>query len=100
MDLMNVTKFLALRPFLKDRIFTAYEAGKDMLKIQFMQIRHISLTLDSWNSPAHLPYLGITAYWVTSKFEPQEILLSMEELPYPHSAYEIRDHLFDLLNEW
>ena len=71
-----------------------------MLKIQFMQIQHISLTLDSWNSPAHLPQLGITAYWVTSKFEPQEILLSMEELPYPHSAYEIRDHLFDLLNEW
>ena len=85
---------------LKDRIFTAYEAGKDMLKNQFMQIQHISLTLDSWSSPPHLPYLGITAHWITSKFEPQEVLLSMEELPYPHSAYEIRDHLSDLLNEW
>ena len=85
---------------LKDRISTAYEAGKDMLKNQFMQIQHISLTLDSWSSPAHLPYLGVTAHWVTSKFEPQEVLLSMEELPYPHSAYEIRDHLSDLLNEW
>ena len=71
-----------------------------MLKNQFMQIQHISLTLDSWSSPAHLPYLGVTAHWVTSKFEPQEVLLSMEELPYPHSAYEIRDHLSDLLNEW
>ena len=71
-----------------------------MLKTQFMQIQHISLTLDSWSSPAHLPYLGVTAHWVTSKFELQEILLSMEELPYPHSAYEIRDHLSDLLYEW
>src|SRR3954451_18381864 len=24
----------------------------------------------------------------------------MEELPYPHSAFEIQDHLFDLLYEW
>ena len=47
---------------LKDRISTAYEAGKDMLKNQFMQIQHISLTLDSWSSPAHLPYLGVTAH--------------------------------------
>src|SRR5947207_1821537 len=85
---------------LKDRIFTVYEAGKDTLKSQFMQIQYISLTLDAWSSPAHLPYLGVTAHWLTSKFEPQEILLSMEELPYPHSAFEIQNHLFDLLYEW
>jgi len=85
---------------LKDRIFTVYEAGKDTLKSQFMQIQHISLTLDAWSSPAHLPYLGVTAHWLSSKFEPQEVLLSMEELPYPHSAFEIQDHLFDLLYEW
>ena len=24
----------------------------------------------------------------------------MEELPYPHSAFEIQNHLFDLLYEW
>ena len=66
---------------LKDRIFTTYEVGKDTLKNQFTQIQYISLTVDAWSSPAHLPYLGITAHWVTSKFEPQEVLLSMEELP-------------------
>ena len=85
---------------LKDRIFTVYEAGKDTLKSQFMQIQHISLTLDAWSSPAHLPYLGVTAHWLSSKFEPQEVLLSMEELPYPHSAFEIQDHLFDLFYKW
>ena len=74
---------------LKDQIFTVYEAGKDTLKSQFMQIQHISLTLDAWSSPAHLPYLGVTAHWLSSKFEPQEVLLSMEELPYPHSAFKI-----------
>ena len=79
---------------------TVYESGKDTLKSQFMQIQYISLTLDAWSSPAHLPYLGVTAHWVTSKFEPKEILLSMEELPYPHSAYEVQDHLFNLLYEW
>jgi hypothetical protein len=85
---------------LKDRIFTAYEVGINVLKSQFMQIQYISLTLDAWSSPAHLPYLGVTAHWLTPKFEPQEVLLSMEELPYPHSAFEIQNHLFDLLHEW
>jgi len=85
---------------LKDRIFTTYEAGINALKSQFVQIQYISLTLDAWSSPAHLPYLGVTAHWLTPKFEPQEVLLSMEELPYPHSAFEIQNHLFDLLYEW
>jgi len=85
---------------LKNRILATYEVGKDVLKDQFTQIQYISLTLDAWSSPAHLSYLGVTAHWVSSKFEPQEILLSMEELPYPHSAYEIQDHLFNLLYEW
>src|ERR1051325_2975014 len=48
---------------LKDRIFTAYEVGINVLKSQFMQIQYISLTLDAWSSPAHLPYLGVTAHW-------------------------------------
>ena len=85
---------------LKNRIFTTYEMGKNTLKSQFIQIPHISLTLDAWSSPAHLPYLGITAHWLTPKFESQEVLLSMKELPYPHGAFEIQDHLFDLLYEW
>ncbi|CAB5395176.1 unnamed protein product [Rhizophagus irregularis] len=65
-----------------------------------MQVQDIFLTLDAWSSPAHLPYLGITAHWLTSKFEPQEVLLNMEELPYPHSVIEIQEHLFDLFYEW
>lgn len=85
---------------LKDRISTIYEAGKDALKDQLKEVQHISLTLDAWSSPAHLPYLGITAHWVTSKFEPHEVLLNMSELPYPHGANEIQEHLFDLLYEW
>ncbi|CAB4413086.1 unnamed protein product [Rhizophagus irregularis] len=85
---------------LKDRIFTAYEIGKNTLKSQFMQVQDISLTLDAWSSPAHLPYLGITAHWLTSKFEPQEVLLSIEELLYPHGAIEIQEHLFDLFYKW
>ncbi|CAB5183892.1 unnamed protein product [Rhizophagus irregularis] len=65
---------------LKNRIFTAYEIGKNTLKSQFMHVQDISLILDAWSSPAHLPYL--------------------EELPYPHGAIEIQEHLFDLFYEW
>ncbi|CAB4415522.1 unnamed protein product [Rhizophagus irregularis] len=85
---------------LKDRISSAYEAGTDKLKNQLLQLENISLTLDAWSSSAHIPYLGVTAHWVTSKFEPYELLLSMEELPYPHGATEIQEHLIDLFGEW
>jgi hAT family C-terminal dimerisation region len=85
---------------LKNRISKTYNTGKDSLKNQLTQAQYISLTLDAWSSPAHLPYLGVTAHWLTSNFEPCEILLSMEELPYPHGATEIQEHLLDLFYEW
>jgi hypothetical protein len=85
---------------LKNQISKTYEVGKDELKNQLMQVQYISLTLDAWSSPAHIPYLGVTAHWTTSNFEPCEVLLSMEELPYPHGATEIQEHLLDLFYEW
>ena len=62
---------------LKDRISSTYEAGLDILRDQLLQLENISLTLDAWSSSAHIPYLGVTAHSVTSKFEPYELLLSM-----------------------
>jgi hypothetical protein len=86
---------------LKDRISSAYEAGTNTLKNWLSQLENISLTLDAWSSSAHIPYLGVTAHWVASnKFEPCELLLSMEELPYPHGAIEIQEYLIDLFDEW
>jgi len=85
---------------LKERISSAYEAGTENVKNQLLQLENISLTLDAWSSSAHIPYLGVTAHWVTSKFEPCELLLSMEELPYPHGATEIQEHLIDLFDDW
>ena len=58
------------------------------------------MTLDTWSSSAHMPYLGVTVHWVTSKFKPHELLLSIEELPYPHGAIEIQEHLVNLFDEW
>src|SRR6266540_2734975 len=84
----------------KDRISSAYEIGKDLLKNQLIQLQDISITLDAWSSSAHIPYLGITVHWVTSEFESQELLLCMEELLYPHDAIEIQEYLIDLFSEW
>ncbi|GES76347.1 zinc finger BED domain-containing protein 1-like [Rhizophagus clarus] len=76
---------------IKSRISKIFEIGKNTLKNQLAQVRHISLTLDD---------LGVTAHWITSDFEPYKVLLSMEELPYPHGATEIQEHLIDLFYEW
>ncbi|CAB4468462.1 unnamed protein product [Rhizophagus irregularis] len=65
------------------------------LKNQLVQVKYISLTLDAWSLPAHLSYLDVTAHWITSDFEPNEVLLSIKELPYPHGATEIQEHLIN-----
>ncbi|CAB4415605.1 unnamed protein product [Rhizophagus irregularis] len=85
---------------IKNRISKTFEIGKVTLKNQLVQVKHISLPLNAWNSPVHLPYLDVTAHWITSDFEPNEVLLSMEELPYPYGATEIQEHLIDLFYEW
>ncbi len=56
--------------------------------------------MDAWNSSAHISYLNVIAYWITSKFEPYELLLNMKELLYSHGATEIQEHLVDLFDEW
>jgi hypothetical protein len=85
---------------LKDRISSAYDTGTDVVKDQLSQLENLSLTLDAWSSSAHIPYLGVTVHWATAKFEPCELLLSLEELPYPHGSAEIQEYLVDLFNKW
>jgi hypothetical protein len=85
---------------LKNRISSTYEEGVHTLKNQLLQLEDISLTLDLWSSAAHLPYLGVTMHWSTPKFELHELLLSMDELPYPHNAVEIKEYLINLFDEW
>src|SRR4051812_32891525 len=99
MDLIHFTRFLVPK-LLKIEFHQHMKQGTDKLKNQLLQLENISLTLDAWSSSAHIPYLGVTAHWVTSKFEPCELLLSMEELPYPHGATEIQEHLVNLFDEW
>ncbi len=84
---------------LKDQILSAYEAGTDKVKKQLLQLESISLTLDTQNLLAHIPYLGVIIHQIISKFEPYELLLSIKELPYPHGAIEIQEYLVDLFYE-
>jgi hypothetical protein len=60
----------------------------------------VHLTTDLWTSKSRHGYLGVTATWLTSDFEFQEVLLSCNHLPYPHTGEIICDELFQILKDW
>src|SRR6185369_3407089 len=60
----------------------------------------ISLTSDFWTSKGRHGYIGITCCWLNSNFEPQEALLSLQHVPFPHTAEVIYDIFKETILEW
>jgi len=53
----------------------------------------VSLTTDLWIARNETGYIGITAHWLSKKFELNEILLCLEPMPYSHTSQTIREFL-------
>jgi zinc finger BED domain-containing protein 1 (E3 SUMO-protein ligase ZBED1) len=82
----------------KTIIAAKFENGKEKLTNILREANSISLTLDYWTSLAQQPYLGITAHWVTKGFKLIEVLLSCENVPYPHTSEETSRTLLKTLD--
>src|SRR2546421_133483 len=51
----------------------------------------LSFTLDTWTSSNILPFLGITAHWITRDWQLKEILLDFCMLYRPHSGENLAE---------
>ncbi len=60
---------------------------------------NFAFTIDLWTA-IHIPYISTTIYWLSSDFISYQALLTIERLPYPHTANNIEDVLQNIFETW
>ncbi len=60
----------------------------------------VSLTTDMWTGRNRLGFLGVTCSFLDKNFTIHEIILTIEHIRYPHTAQNISDALFVILDQW
>ena len=53
-----------------------------------------------WTGRNRLGFLGVTCSFLDKNFTIHEIILTIEHIRYPHTAQNISDALFVILDEW
>src|SRR2546429_333585 len=86
---------------IKDLITKAYKIGvKELLQLMVNSCEFISLTTDLWTSKSKSGYIGITGHWLNDKFEPYDVLIGIEKIPYPHTAAVISNYLEKYIEDY
>jgi len=84
-----------------NNIVKAYNEEKINIKKQLQEIPgKISFTLDCWTSKNQIPFLGITAHWITKDWELKEILLDFYHFEGSHSGENISFIFYKILKEY
>ena len=60
----------------------------------------ISFTLDAWTSTTQVPFLGITAHWITTDWEMKSIIIDFVHLLGPHSGRNLADAFYKVLKDY
>ena len=85
----------------KQMIHRAYNYSVPLLKEHFQQhALKVSLTMDLWTSRSRKGYLGVTCSFVDKNWKLTEVTLTVQYVPYPHTADHIRNTLEDIINYW
>jgi Protein of unknown function (DUF 659) len=87
--------------FIKNIIHRTYNNTFPLIQ-EFLKVNSISvcLTTDMWTAKNRQGFLGVTCSFLDRSFKIQEIVLTIEYVRYPHTAENISDTLFALLDEW
>jgi hypothetical protein len=86
---------------IKKIIFSAYNFTLPKLieKIK-VETKSVSLTTDMWTSKSGQGYIGVTCSYIDSKFNLNEITLTVNYVRYPHTAQHIAESLEEVLEKW
>jgi hypothetical protein len=69
----------------------------EKLKQTFLDIAHVSASLDIWSDVAHSSYLGITLHILDKSFTPRSRFIGLRLLKGSHTGVYIREVAEDLL---
>ena len=86
---------------IKQIIYKAYDYTLPCIKeILNKNAISVSLTTDMWTARNRQGFLGVTCSFLDKNFVIHEITLAVEYIRYPHTAQNISDTLFALLDNW
>nr|CAG8634178.1 12872_t:CDS:2 [Entrophospora candida] len=87
---------------IKESLFILYDHSINELKDNlFNNCLYASLTTDFWTSTNQKKgFMGITCTWISENFEPNEVLLNLVYVPYPHTGPVIKDLLENEVRKW
>jgi hypothetical protein len=87
--------------YIKKIVHQAYNYSKPLIIEKLKKDANaVSLTCDLWTGRNRQGFLGITCSYLDSEFQLHEIILSVQYIPYPHTAEHIEDTLLTILDEW
>lgn len=95
-----VTPLLIGSDALGDAVRRRFQETKQVIKAVLQQADAITITCDGWTSPDRIPMLGIMAHWIDSRFEMQEVILSLKEIEGDHSGAALAAHLIPVLEDF
>lgn len=113
---LNITQSESFRKFIKEldpafnipdvklikqTIQEAYNYTLPLIQ-QFIEnnATSVSLTTDMWTGRNREGFLGVTCSFLDKNFTIHEIILTIEHIRYPHTAQNISDALFVILDQW
>ena len=89
------------RSFFKDsKIPDMYEATKTKIMADLRKSSQVALTTDCWTSSATQSYRTVTAHYITSNWELQNLVLQTRKLACSHTADNLADALVKCVDEW
>jgi len=96
----NEAYVMPSRKTISTRISTLYES--EIVKIQGLlsNADHIALTTDYWTSVANESYLGVTAHFLTEKWNYQATVIGVYVMEDRHFADLIAQHISGVIDEW
>ncbi|CAH1763824.1 8132_t:CDS:2, partial [Entrophospora sp. SA101] len=86
---------------IRNNIFKSFNENLIFIKNLLQEVPgQISFTLDSWTSKNQVPFLGITAHWISKDWELKSILLDFCHLEGSHSGENMSEVFFKVLKEF
>jgi len=87
----------AIKNLIADAYMEQKQKVKDLIK---ESCATGTITTDLWTARSKVGYIGITCHWLTQDFEPIDILLAIEQMPYPHTGEIISDYIKEKITEF
>lgn len=98
---LNPNAILPTSNTIRNKILKSFENEKKRIKEELQEISScISFTLDAWTSKNQIPFLGISAHWISSNWELKNTILDFQLLEGTHSGENLARVFFSTIKEY